>query len=143
MFWALYLPANANHKFYVSLADVNFRAHCGIAIRAVSENRDPFQSRGKDTKLAENNEWEKGQNVPFISLVYINCHSSIGIGASCNSLAYFPVFSSFRNCRNCWKAQMCLETHKYCQDFFSGLDIMTCNGVANTNSFLHCTSVAM
>lgn len=103
-----YFPANANHKFEVRLADVNSRVHCGNAIRAVSENRDPFQSRGKDTKLAESN--ERRAKISVISLICINYHSSIVIGASYNSPAYFPVFSSFRNCRNCWKAQTCLET---------------------------------
>lgn len=40
---------------------MDFRAQCGTAIRAVSESRDAFQSRRKDTKLAENNEREKGE----------------------------------------------------------------------------------
>lgn len=41
------------------MAAVDFRAHCEIEIRAVSENRDAFQSRGKDIELAGNSERRK------------------------------------------------------------------------------------
>lgn len=52
---------------------------------------------------------EMGQNLLVVSLLYINCHSSIMRGASWNSPTYFPVIISCRNFSICWKTQTCLE----------------------------------
>jgi len=45
------------------LADLDFRVHCGIAIRAVSENAEVhFKVEGKTQELAVKNEREKEEN---------------------------------------------------------------------------------